>query len=297
MFKTLFVPERLFRLAMWIVSLVFASFLIGLGGTIIGDLPRIEEPLTIEQFADPRLERERTEIRRLRDLERDLEDRRAQGELQLTAVSNAYQSGRSAYSNWIATRTATTDPRQDAEVLQRTRQLDGLKASEREAQIALERIEKDRLDAKQTLAAHERTERQLVDDAKHAYESAVFRQEFRVFAWRLALTLPPLIVAWWLVMKKRRSEYWPLMRGFVMFAVFTFFVELVPYLPSYGGYVRYVVGIVMTAVGGHYVIRAMRAYLVRRRQVEQQTETERRHALAPEDALKRMGGNVCPACE
>jgi predicted RNA-binding Zn-ribbon protein involved in translation (DUF1610 family) len=277
---------------------VFASFLIGLGSTIIGDLPRIEEPLTIEQFADQRpLERARAEIRRLRDLERDLGDRRAQAALHLTAVSNAYQSARAAYSNWIATRTATTDPSQDAEVLKRTRELDGLKASEREAQVALERIDKDLLDTRQMLAASERTERQLVEGARDAYESAVFRQEFRVFAWRLALTLPLLVVAWWLVMKKRRSEYWLLMRGFVLFALFTFFVELVPYLPSYGGYVRYAVGIAMTAVGGHYIIRAMRSYLARRRRVEQQTEAERRQALAPEEALKKMTVNVCPACQ
>jgi hypothetical protein len=298
MFKSLLVPERLFRLAMWIVSLVFASFLIGLGGTIIGDLPRIEEPLAIEQFADEgSLVRARAEIRRLRELERDQGDRHAQAALHLTAVSNAYHSARAAYSNWIATRTATTDPRQDADVLQRTRDLDRLKASEREAQIAVERIEKDLLDTRQTLAAHERRERELLEGAQDAYESAVFRQEFRVFAWRLALTLPLLVVAWWLVMRKRHSDYWLLMRGFVIFALFTFFVELVPYLPSYGGYVRYAVGILMTAVGGHYIIRAMRTYLARRHEVEQQTEADRRRALAPEAALKKMTANVCPACE
>jgi hypothetical protein len=198
MFKSLFVPERLFRLAMWIVSLVFASFLIGLGGTIIGDLPQIEEPLTIDQFADATaLQRARAEIRRLGDAERDLTDRREQASLRLTAVGNAYQSARVAYSNWITTRNATTDPGQDAEVLQRTRQLDQLQASQREAQISLERIEKELLDARQTRAVHERTERQLVQGATKAYESALFRQQFRVFAWRLALTLPLLVIAWW----------------------------------------------------------------------------------------------------
>ena len=297
MFKSLFVPERLFRLAMWIVSLVFASFLIGLGSTIIGDLPRAAHALSIDQFADPRIETTREEIRRLRDLERDLNDRRAQASLQLTAVSNAYQSARSAYSNWISTRTATTDPRQDSEVIERTRHLDGLKASEREAQIALERIDKDLLDTRQTLAARERTAEEWMAGAAKAYEAAVFRQEFRVFLWRLALTLPLLVVAWWFVMKKRHSEYWLLMRGFVIFALFTFFVELVPYLPSYGGYVRYAVGIVMTAVAAHYIIRAMRAYLAKRREVEKQTEAQRRQALAPEEALKKMSANVCPACE
>jgi predicted RNA-binding Zn-ribbon protein involved in translation (DUF1610 family) len=298
MFKSLFVPERLFRFAMWIVSLVFASFLIGLGGTIIRDLPRIEEPLTIEQFADQRaLESARAELQRLRDVARDLDDRRAQATLTLTSVTNAYQSARAAYTNWISTRTATTDPTQDAEVIQRTRSLDALKSSEREAQIALERIEKDLLDTRQAVSARERTERQLLQNAGKAYESAVFRQEFRVFAWRLALTLPLIVVGVWLVMRKRRSDYWLLYRGFVLFALFTFFVELVPYLPSYGGYVRYAVGIILTAVGGHYIIRAMRAYLARRRVVEQQTEVERRQALTAEDALKRMSANVCPACE
>jgi len=298
MFKTLFVPERLFRLAAWIVSFVFASFLIGLGGTIIRDLPRVEQPLSIEQFADQRaLETARADISRLRDLERDLSDRRAQAALRLTAVGNAYQSARSLYSNWISTRTATTDPTQDAEVLQRTHDLDALKTSERDAQVALERLDKDMLDTRQTLAARERNAQQILEGATKSYESAVFRQEFRVFAWRLAVTLPLLVVAWWFVMKKRRSEYWLLMRGFVLFAVFTFFVELVPYLPSYGGYVRYIVGIVLTAVGGHYIIRAMRTYLAKRRQVEQQTESERRRALAPEEALKKITANVCPACE
>lgn len=298
MFKSLRVPEGLFRLLMWVVSFVFAGFLIGLGGNVIADLPRLESRLTVEQFADQAaLARARDDVNALRARERDLIDQRDQASLGLTALSNAYRSARSAHENWIQARTATTDPRQDPEVLTRTRELDTLRASEREAQAVVERLDKELLDTRQTLAAREATVAELLEGADSAYRSAVFRQELRVFGARLLLTLPLLIIAGWMIAKKRTSEYWLLMRGFVLFAVFTFFVELVPYLPSYGGYVRYAVGIVATAIAGHYIIKAMRQYMDKRRQIERQTEAERRRSLAPEQALKNLAANVCPGCE
>ena len=298
MFKSLRVPERLFQLASWVVSLLFASFLIGLGSKVVADLPGVEQQVTLEQFVDSAKLAPITRAQdSLRHVQADVLAEQERARLRLTTASNAYRAGRERFQNWIATRTATTDPREDPEVLRRTREVDTLKAVERAAQTDVERLEAASLQARQALEARDRDEQALRDAARDRYEHAARQRELRVFGVRLALTLPLLIVAAWLVARKRKSEYWPLGRGFVLFALFAFFVELVPYLPSYGGYVRYGVGVVASAVAGVYVIRAMRRYVARRAEVERQTEAERRRALGYEEAIKQVTGGVCPGCE
>lgn len=54
MSKSLRLSEKWFRRGLWLVALVFAGFLIGLGSTIVGDLPQVERVRTIEDFIDHR---------------------------------------------------------------------------------------------------------------------------------------------------------------------------------------------------------------------------------------------------
>lgn len=298
MFRALRVPDRLFALATWLVSFVFAGFLIGLGGKIVGELPGVSQGLSLQQFIAPG---QLAPVHAVRDsllaVQRQTQDARDRAAQQLTSQRNRYAAQRELFDAWIATRTATTDPQQDPEVLARTRALDEIKSAERTAEREVEQLDATLLAVNQAQNANRDAETALEVAASAQYEKARFAQELRAFGIRLALTLPLLLLAGWLALRKRKSEYWPLMRGFVLFALFAFFVELVPYLPSYGGYVRYGVGIIGSAVVGVAVIRAMRRYLAQRQQVEQQSEEERRKALPYDEAIKRIDGGVCPGCE
>lgn len=298
MSKSLRLSEKWFRRALWLVAFAFAWFLTGLGNTIVRDLPKVETRASIEQFMDAgRTAALRETIRSATDGEREANDALDQARLRHQAASATYRAARETFSNWLSTRHVTAQGEQDAELVRRTRELDGLRDAEREALRTMETQQQAALDARQ---ARQRADRELSDLRQAAtaeYQSAVRAQELRVFGYRLALTLPLLVVAGWLFAKKRRGTYWPFVWGFIFFAAFVFFVELVPYLPSYGGYVRYIVGIVLTVIGGKYAIGALQRYLERQREAEARPESDRRQALDYDKAQAHLANGVCPGCE
>ncbi|MDA8446281.1 zinc ribbon domain-containing protein [Paracidovorax valerianellae] len=298
MSKSLRLSEKWFRRGLWLVSLVFASFLIGLGGTVVDDLPKVEATLQLDDFLDrPAADALRTQVRNAQQAEESAQTALDQARLQRAKSRSETAAERETFDNWLATRSATQQSEHNPEVVQRTKALDALKLRERQTQQAVEAQQQAALDARQ---AAEAAQQRLSALEQGGYERMAVQQrkvQLRVFLYRLALSLPLLAVAGWLFVKKRKSTYWPFVWGFIFFALFAFFVELVPYLPSYGGYVRYVVGIVVTALVGRYAIVALNRYLERQKRAEAMPDQERRKELSYDVALARLAKSVCPGCE
>ena len=83
MSKSLRLSEKWIRRGLWLVALVFASFLIGLGGTIVGDLPKVETPLRVDDFLDrPAAEKLRAQVKEARQAEQDAQTALEQAQLQ-----------------------------------------------------------------------------------------------------------------------------------------------------------------------------------------------------------------------
>ena len=296
--KSLRLSEKWFNRGLWLVALVFASFLIGLGGTVVGDLPKVEKTLVVEEFMDAGTANSpRSAVKAAEQAGRDAAIALEQAQLKANVARADSAAASETFSNWLATRRATQLPGQDPELIARTRALDVLKEKERAADVAVEVQQQRALDARQS-ADRERSKLSELQEAAQLKLNAEYRQvELRVFLYRLAMTLPLLGIAGWLFVKKRKGTYWPFVWGFIIFAAFAFFIELVPYLPSYGGYVRYVVGIVVTVLVGRQAIVSLNRYLEKQRLAEQLPDAQRREELSYDTALTRLAKSVCPGCE
>jgi hypothetical protein len=129
MSKTLRLSEKWFHRGLWLVAFLFAWFLTGLGSTIVGDLPQVEQTRTLEDFMDP----QRTPVLKasIKTAERSAEEAQAaldQAQLKLQTARADNRAARETFDNWLATRR----PRQWAtKLIARTKQLDELRQAGR----------------------------------------------------------------------------------------------------------------------------------------------------------------------
>ena len=296
--SSLRLSERWFRRGLWIVALVFAFCLVGLGSLVVDDLPHVEGQARRDDFLDQAAAQPLQQaIAQARQAEEGATAAGEQAALRLQAAQKAYATAREAFGNWVDTRRATELPGQDQELIARTRALDDLNAARTAAQHAADTQSQAVLDAQQARSDAEARLDTLNAAADRQLAAANDRAELRVFGYRLALTLPLLAIAGWLFARGRGSTWWPFVWGFILFALFTFFVELVPYLPSYGGYVHYGVGLLVTVLVGRATIVSLNRYLAQQKAAEQLPDQIRRDELDYDTALARLAKAVCPGCE
>ncbi|CAD6547451.1 hypothetical protein ACFQ3P_26165 [Paraburkholderia sabiae] len=292
-------PARLLKIASWTIAIAFAIFLNMLGSLVIRDLmyaPRggPPDPSQFSEAATSQLEAQMRDVQLQRDA---LNDRIETTRIAHDRAGKLYIEARDSFRNWIATRQATGDSRNDPELLARTQRLDELQAS-----VAGWQSQQNALsDEARPIDAHLNQLRTGIAAARQAagkrYDAASRHYELVVFGWRLALTLPLLVVAVWLFIRFRKSRYWPFVYGFGLFALTAFFVELVPYLPSFGGYVRVLVGVALTVFAGIYTLRAFQRYVERKRAELEQSQTERARSVDCEKALSTYPKKLCPSCD
>lgn len=291
-------PQFLYGLLMWLVSLVISAFLIQLGGLIMSDVPTAGKTIIQDDFVDAaqlgaidaQIAQSLTSLRENANAAEDARFRYNSRKLD-------YQNQRDSFENWIKTRTATESADQNPEVIARVTAIEALKQEERNAERVIEELQQAAAIENRRLGDLNAQRSDTLNAAKAPYEKARVTEVLKVFLIRLALTLPLLLISGWIVLKKRASTYWPIYRSFVIFSLFAFFVELVPYLPSYGGYVRTIVGIVIAVLVAHFTIKGMGRYLEKKQSEEKQTDTERRQKIDYETAINKISNCVCPSCD
>jgi chemotaxis protein histidine kinase CheA len=291
-------PERLVRAGQWLIALLFAYFLIQVGGALIADLPLLSSPPRLEQFLDqPAKTALEAELQPLQSRREALQEQAERlGERQQQAQAR-YEREKASFDNWRSTRSATAQSDQNPEVIARARQLDGLLQQQQQLSGEQAALAARLRQVQASIAVPRQQLQQLQSEAQGRFQAARQRAELRAFGIRLLLVGPLLGLSLWQFRRFRRSDQWPFVWGFLLFGLFAFFVELVPYLPSFGAYIRYGVGALLTFLVGRALIRWLNGYLARKQKEQAAPQEQRQHTIRYEKALQSLARSQCPSCE
>lgn len=279
------------------ISFLLALFLIGMANRIIWDIDGVEKRPNITDFEiHTDIKKYRVLRQSIRDSIQNKQDEKENIQLSVDLVENALEEQQASFKTWISTRAATQSSEVNAEIQRRNRLLDSLQTS-----LKTEKAEKLLVQSEIAGFYHEERNYDLsiseeISKARKMYAKEERRYDLRIFISRLLFVIPVLLLGIWMLLKKRKHTYWPLFRGVVFFAFYAFFIGLIPYLPSYGGYVRYAMGILLSVVLGIYTIKYLKAFVKKKKAALQLSSEERSKYIKKEVAEKALENHMCPSC-
>lgn len=239
--------QRSSRIIYFTISIILAIFLILLTNKIIGDIDNITKSPNNEDFANKeKIANIQKNIDKNDNSIKVFENKKARIDKTIDVAKANRENEKESFDNWIKTRTTIGSPSNDQDVLIRAQKVDELFKIEQDWKIQETLIEDSiKYIQNNKNILYEKLEKEQLD-ANKLYTKAYQKYELKVFLIRLLLVTPILIIGVWFFIKFRKSKYWPLFQGFSLFSLYAFFFGLVPYLPSYGGYIRYSVGIILS---------------------------------------------------
>jgi prefoldin subunit 5 len=289
--------ERTSRFINYSISTILCLFLILLSNRIIGDLDNTVKMLDAESFEDKSLiatfdkeiDRLDVEIEKINSQKETIEKT-------IAAAKENYVNEKQSFDNWLQTRKTLGSPDKDREVVDRAKKLDDYYKVEQEWRSELNSLQNQIDEIKRERYEIQSSIRNEESEAYEKYYTALKWYDLKVFLIRLVFVAPILALGIFFFVRYRRHKFYPLFFGFTLFSVYAFFFGLVPYLPSYGGYVRYSVGIVLSVGLGYYAIKHIRQF-IEQKQAELKISTqERAKKIQTVTAEKALENHFCPSC-
>lgn len=289
--------RRLRNLIHYGIAFFFCVFLVLLTNRIITDLAKFSNrPQLVDyqnQLSDTLL------LNRIDSIQRNINN--TQNNLNilnntLEAATTQSNLEKEAYNTWLKTRRTIGSPDQDLALVRRNQKLDSLYAIQQGWAQQIKERERSIIQNRELLASLEEERILNQEQANQAYQKAYRSFELRAFLTRLAIVLPFLVIGIYFLMRYRNHRFWPLFIGFTWFAFYSFFFGVVPYLPWYGGYVRYTVGIISSIFLGIYAIRAIRQYAEKQQSLSTQKEIAKAINQKQELVEKSFEKHLCPSC-
>lgn len=292
-----------------LISLLFFLFLLGLGSVLIADVgvkdseaAVVAKPVVLEELEGRKVE-----------LQAKIKEKRLEGdtlgvEFKAMLESNGLDAQTVGQAVAVASLGEVEDKRGtalDAQMVGGRMAVDTLVLSASEKVRAKEQINRIAGVRKEwlVLKAEEGVLTEEISERTEQWRSQNVISQGKAqlirFWKRLALVLPVLLLGVWLFAKKRNGRFGAFVVGYFWFGLYAFFFELVPYAPSFGGYIRYAVGLVLTVVCGYYGLRQLDVYSARRKErIEREAkEGGSVRNLDLETAVKAIKNRQCPSCQ